>query len=122
MARVDAVVARGFGLAPRSIVAAKGPLLTSFTLSDELEELRTSVRRLAEDKIAPNAAACRRGEEYPWDVVARVARRRASPGLAFPEEYGGQGGGFLAHAICVEEVARVLRVVVAVHVHLEARR
>jgi alkylation response protein AidB-like acyl-CoA dehydrogenase len=80
--------------------------LTSFTLSDDLEELRTSVRRLAEDKIAPNAARADEDEAYPWDSW-NAWRDAGFAGLAFPEDLGGQGGGFLAHAICVEEVARV---------------
>jgi len=80
--------------------------LTSFTLSDDLEELRVSVRRLAEDKIAPNAARADEDEEYPWDSW-RAWSDAGFAGLAFPEKYNGQGGGFLAHALCVEEVARV---------------
>jgi alkylation response protein AidB-like acyl-CoA dehydrogenase len=80
--------------------------LTSFTLSDDLEELRASVRRLAEDKIAPNAARADEDEEYPWESW-RAWRDAGFAGLAFPEKYNGQGGGFLAHALCVEEVARV---------------
>ena len=42
--------------------------------------------------------------------MGELGRRGAtpgSPGLPFPEAYGGQGGGILAHAIAVEEVARV---------------
>ena len=80
--------------------------MTSFTLSDDLEELRVSVRRLAEDKIAPNAARADEDEEYPWDSW-RAWSDAGFAGLAFPEKYNGQGGGFLAHALCVEEVARV---------------
>jgi alkylation response protein AidB-like acyl-CoA dehydrogenase len=80
--------------------------LTSFTLSDDLEELRASVRRLAEDKIAPNAARADEDEEYPWDSW-HAWRTAGFAGLAFPEAVGGQGAGFLAHALCVEEVARV---------------
>ena len=80
--------------------------MTSFTLSDDLEELRASVRRLAEDKIAPNAARADEDEEYPWDSW-RAWSDAGFAGLAFPEKYNGQGGGFLAHALCVEEVARV---------------
>jgi len=80
--------------------------LTSFTLSDDLEELRASVRRLAEDKIAPNAVRADEDEEYPWDSW-HAWRAAGFAGLAFPEDLGGQGGGFLAHAIGVEEVARV---------------
>ena len=94
--------------------------MSSFTLSDDLEELRTSVRRLAEDKIAPNAARADEDEEYPWDSW-HAWRDAGFAGLAFPEEFGGQGGGFLAHAIGVEEVAACLRVIVVVYVHLEAR-
>ena len=77
-----------------------------FVLPEEYEELRSSVRRLAEDAIAPNAAACDEREEYPW-ASWEAWRAAGFAGLAFPEEYGGQGGGTLAHAIAVEEVARV---------------
>jgi alkylation response protein AidB-like acyl-CoA dehydrogenase len=90
----------------RPITAAKGPLLTSFTLSDDLSELRASVRRLAEDKIAPHAAHADDAEEYPWESW-NAWQAAGFAGLAFPEDIGGQGGGFLAHALCVEEVARV---------------
>ncbi len=80
--------------------------MSAFELSDEYEALRESVRRLAETSIAPNAAATDESEEFPrasWDAW----RAAGFAGLAFPEKYGGQGGGILAHAICVEEVARV---------------
>ena len=80
--------------------------MSVFELSDEYEALRESVRRLAETSIAPNAAATDETEEFPrasWDAW----RAAGFAGLPFPEKYGGQGGGILAHAICVEEVARV---------------
>jgi alkylation response protein AidB-like acyl-CoA dehydrogenase len=80
--------------------------LTAFSISGDLEELRASVRRLAEEKIAPNAARADEEQEYPWDSW-NAWRTAGFAGLAFPEDLGGQGGGFLAHAICVEEVARV---------------
>jgi len=80
--------------------------LTGFTLSDDLEALRASVRRLAEERIAPHAAAADEDEQYPWESW-KAWSDAGFAGLAFPEEYGGQSGGFLAHALCVEEVARV---------------
>ena len=49
----------------------------------------------------PTRARNTRGE------LGRPGATPGSPGLAFPEAYGGQGGGILAHAIAVEEVARV---------------
>jgi alkylation response protein AidB-like acyl-CoA dehydrogenase len=104
VARVDPR-GRGLGLI-RPPIAAKGPFVSSFTPSDDLEELRASVRRLAEDKIAPNAARADDEEEYPWDSW-NAWRDAGFAGIAFPEDLGGQGAGFLAHAICVEEVARV---------------
>jgi alkylation response protein AidB-like acyl-CoA dehydrogenase len=77
-----------------------------FVLTDEFLALQESVRRLAEDKIAPNAVAADENEQYPW-ASWEAWRAAGFAGLAFPEELGGQGGGFLAHALCVEEVARV---------------
>ena len=80
--------------------------MTAFVLPDEFVELRESVRRLADEQIAPNAAGADEREEYPW-ASWNAWRDAGFAGLAFPEAYGGQGGGILAHAIGVEEVARV---------------
>jgi alkylation response protein AidB-like acyl-CoA dehydrogenase len=77
-----------------------------FVLSDEYEELRASVRRLAEQAIGPNAAAADEAEQFPWKSWD-AWRGAGFAGLAFPVEFGGQGAGLLAHAIAVEEVARV---------------
>ncbi len=78
----------------------------AFQLAPEYEELRDSLRRLAETHIAPNAAAADENEEYPWKSWD-AWRDAGFAGLPFPSAYGGQDGGFLAHAITVEEVARV---------------
>jgi len=80
--------------------------VTAFVLPDEYVELRESVRRLAEEHIAPNAAEADENEAYPW-ASWNAWRDAGFAGLAFPETYGGQDGGILAHAIAVEEVARV---------------
>ena len=80
--------------------------MSAFELSEEYRDLRASLRRLAEEQIAPNAAAADENEEYPW-ASWEAWRAAGFAGLAFPAEYGGQDGGFLAHAIAVEEVARV---------------
>ncbi len=77
-----------------------------FAVPAEYEELRASVRRLAEERIAPNAATADEEEQYPW-ASWHAWRDAGFAGLSFPEEVGGQGAGHLAHAICVEEVARV---------------
>ncbi len=77
-----------------------------FALAEEHTALRDSIRRLATAEIAPHAAEADEHEEFTgasWQAWCRAG----FAGLAFPEEYGGQDAGFLAHAIAVEEVARV---------------
>lgn len=77
-----------------------------FALAEEHTALRDSIRRLATAEIAPHAAEADEREEFTresWQAWCRAG----FAGLAFPEEYGGQDAGFLAHAIAVEEVARV---------------
>jgi alkylation response protein AidB-like acyl-CoA dehydrogenase len=80
--------------------------VNAYSLPAELEELRASVRRLAEERIAPHAAEVDESEVYPW-ASWEAWRDAGFAGLAFPAKFGGQDGGFLAHAIAVEEVARV---------------
>ncbi|MDX6664970.1 MAG: hypothetical protein QOG68_1176 [Solirubrobacteraceae bacterium] len=77
-----------------------------YTLSDEHQLLRASVRQLAEDKIAPRAAEIDETSEYPWDVHEEL-KRNDLLGLHIPEEYGGAGADKIAHCIVVEEIARV---------------
>jgi alkylation response protein AidB-like acyl-CoA dehydrogenase len=80
--------------------------VTGFALSEDLEDLRASVRRLAQERIAPHAADADERAEYPW-ASWEAWRAAGFAGLPFPSEFGGQDGGYLAHAVCVEEVARV---------------
>jgi alkylation response protein AidB-like acyl-CoA dehydrogenase len=78
----------------------------AFNLPDEYEELRASLRRLAENEIAPNAVTADETEQYPWESW-KAWQAAGFAGLAFPASVGGQEAGLLAHAIAVEEVARV---------------
>jgi len=77
-----------------------------FSLTEEHQLLRRAVRQLAEDKIAPRAAAIDEAAEYPWDVHKAL---KAADLLAIhvPEEYDGAGADRIAHSIVVEEIARV---------------
>ena len=78
----------------------------SFDLSSEYQELRKALRRFAEDEIAPHAAAADERAEFPWASFAAY-RDSGFVRLSYPEEFGGDGGDVLAHALLVEEVARV---------------
>jgi alkylation response protein AidB-like acyl-CoA dehydrogenase len=77
-----------------------------FTLTEEHELLRSAVRQLADDKIAPRASEIDETAEYPWDVHEAL-KAADLLGIHVPEEYGGAGADRIAHSIVVEEVARV---------------
>jgi alkylation response protein AidB-like acyl-CoA dehydrogenase len=77
-----------------------------FTISEDHEALREAVRAVAQDKIAPFAAAVDEEARYPQEAHdALVASDFFAPHI--PEEYGGVGADALATCIVIEEVARV---------------
>src|SRR6202040_1899271 len=59
----------------------------------------------ADDKIAPRAAEVDRTAEFPWDVYESLVKADFHA-VHIPESYGGAGGGALAAALVIEEVAR----------------
>jgi alkylation response protein AidB-like acyl-CoA dehydrogenase len=74
--------------------------------SDEHLEIRKVVRELAEEKIAPYAAAVDEEARYPDEAAAALlAADFHAPHV--PEEYGGAGADALATVIVIEEIARV---------------
>ena len=77
-----------------------------FAISEDHEALREAVRAVAQDKIAPFAAAVDEEARYPQEAHdALVASDFFAPHI--PEEYGGVGADALATCIVIEEVARV---------------
>src|SRR5947209_340402 len=76
-----------------------------FRLDDEHEALRKTVEQFAQDVVAAKAAHYDETGEFPYDVIAQMARMGLF-GLPFPEEYGGMGGDFLALCLAIEELAR----------------
>jgi alkylation response protein AidB-like acyl-CoA dehydrogenase len=77
----------------------------SFDLPPEYVELQASVRKLAQEKIAPRARAIDTDATYPQDVF-EVFRDAGLLGLVIPEDYGGGGAGILGLTIAIEEVAK----------------
>ncbi|HEY5836033.1 acyl-CoA dehydrogenase family protein [Streptomyces sp.] len=75
-------------------------------LSDEHEELRTTVAEFAQDVIAPKIGEFYEHEEFPYEIVREMGRMGLF-GLPFPEEYGGMGGDYFALCLVLEELARV---------------
>jgi alkylation response protein AidB-like acyl-CoA dehydrogenase len=77
-----------------------------FDLPEELEEFRSLVREIAEEKIAPRAAEVDETDEFPEDLYEVLVRNELM-GVGYPEEYGGSGGGALAFGVLIEELSRV---------------
>jgi short-chain 2-methylacyl-CoA dehydrogenase len=75
-------------------------------LSDEHQELRSTVARFARDEIAPVIAGYYLRGEFPYRIVAAMGEMGLF-GLPFPEQYGGMGGDYFALGLALEELARV---------------
>ena len=76
-----------------------------FALSDELQALQETVRKLAQEKIKPRAREVDETGEYPQDFFDAF-RDADLLGLCIPEEFGGGGAGILGLTIAIEEVAK----------------
>ena len=77
----------------------------SFSLTDEQQAFRTTIRQLVEDKIAPRAAEIDEKDEYPWDIDELLVRGGFA-GVSYPEQHGGAGGGAVELCLLVEELSR----------------
>ncbi|MDI7861794.1 isovaleryl-CoA dehydrogenase [Rhizobiaceae bacterium n13] len=77
----------------------------NFGLGDSIDALRDSVRRFAEDVVAPIADEIDRTNAFPshlWHELGCMGLL----GITAPEEFGGAGMGYLAHCVAMEEVSR----------------
>ncbi|MSX64631.1 MAG: acyl-CoA dehydrogenase [Actinobacteria bacterium] len=83
--------------------------MTSFDiyqLPEEYDQLRATVRALAEEKIAPWAAEVDEQERFPAEALSALVGAGLHAAHV-PARYGGQGADALAVCIIIEEVARV---------------
>ena len=76
------------------------------TLTDEQKSFRAAVREMAEDRIAPRAAAVDATCEFSWDSFKDCVAMELT-GMNVPVAYGGSGADHVTQAIMVEELARV---------------
>jgi isovaleryl-CoA dehydrogenase len=74
-------------------------------LSDDIEMLRESVRRFAEESIAPRAEEIDRANEFPQELWQELGEMGLL-GITIPEQHGGSGMGYLAHLVAMEEISR----------------
>ena len=80
--------------------------MISYTLSDEHQDLRQTVADFARDVVRPVIGGFYERAEFPYDLVARMAKLGLF-GLPFPVEFGGMDGDLFALGLVLEELARV---------------
>ncbi|MFQ5558162.1 MAG: acyl-CoA dehydrogenase family protein [Acidimicrobiales bacterium] len=82
----------------------------NFAFSEEQEQLREFVRSFLEDKSPETAVREQMDTErgYDPDVWSQMAEQMGLQALAVPEEYGGQGFGFVEQIVVLEEMGRAL--------------
>ncbi len=82
----------------------------NFAFSEEQEELRNVVRQFLEAK-APEAAVREQMETergFDPDVWKQMAEQLGLQSLTIPEEYGGQGFGYVELIVVLEEMGKTL--------------
>jgi alkylation response protein AidB-like acyl-CoA dehydrogenase len=86
-------------------ISGVNPAFDTYTLPEEHQLLRKTVREVCDDKIAPRAAEIDETGEFPYDVLKALVDADLHA-VHVPEEYGGVGADAIASAIVIEEVAR----------------
>ena len=77
----------------------------NFAHGEEIDALRDTVHRFAQEKIAPIADQIDRENTFPralWPEMGALGLL----GMTAPEEMGGAGMGYLANTVAVEEISR----------------
>jgi len=86
-------------------------------LTAEQREIRSLARQVAEERIAPQAAAWDRERTFPRALFGELGELGLM-GVCVPEEHGGAGADFLSYVLVLEELSRAdagVGVTVAVH-------
>jgi isovaleryl-CoA dehydrogenase len=74
-------------------------------LNEDLELLRESVRRFAEQEIVPIAEQIDSSNTFPQDLWSKLGDMGLL-GMTIPEAYGGSDLGYAAHVVAMEEISR----------------
>mgnify|MGYP006300336089 CR=1 FL=1 len=80
--------------------------LMDFSWTKEQEMLRKSVREFATKKLVPNLSEWDQNHHFPYEEALKPMGELGFFGTVVPEEYGGEGMGFMAAMIVTEEIAR----------------
>ena len=77
----------------------------TFDLGEDVNALRDSVHRWAQERVKPMAAEIDRSNAFPPELWREMGDLGLL-GITVPEEFGGAGMSYLAHTVAVEEIAR----------------
>jgi alkylation response protein AidB-like acyl-CoA dehydrogenase len=75
-------------------------------LTKTQELLQLKARDLAQSVIKDRAAEVDRSEAYPWNNIEALTQA-GFMGMTIPEEFGGQGLGYMDAVLVIEEMAKV---------------
>jgi short/branched chain acyl-CoA dehydrogenase len=78
----------------------------NYDLPEEAIMMRDTVRRFAEEVIKPKARELDENEEFSLEITKQMGELGLF-GFCVPEEYGGNGIGYVPYMVAVEELARV---------------
>ena len=76
-----------------------------FALGEDIDALQDTVRRFAQEEIAPRAADIDSSNEFPADLWEKMGALGLH-GITVSDAYGGADMGYLAHTIAIEEISR----------------
>ena len=76
-----------------------------FELNQEQRSIQKSVHEFAKKELAPKASYWDTHEEFPWELVKKMAEIDLT-GLRLPTSYGGVGADLITAGVALEEVAR----------------
>lgn len=75
-------------------------------LDKELKHIQSAAREFAKKEVLPRVDEDERNHSFQRDLINKMAELDFF-GSPIPEEYGGTGTGFMAHALITEEIAKV---------------
>jgi butyryl-CoA dehydrogenase len=77
-----------------------------FSITDHQKLIRDTVRQFMETEVRPLVKELEREEEFPLDLLKKIADMGCC-GMLMPEEWGGPGLDTVSYVLMIEEVARV---------------